>query len=329
MVDSGFQGPYKFVCAERPPDYSYYQKYEIACNDMSAYHVQQKLGRGKYSEVYQGVNILNNQPCVVKILKPVRTEKIYREIKILQTLYGGPNIVKLYDVLKDPQKNQALVFEYIPNIETKQLNYQFDRTDIQLYTYKILQALEYAHTHGIMHRDVKPLNIVIDHEKRDLRLIDWGLGEYYHPDQEYNVRVASRYYKGPELLVDDRLYHYSLDIWSLGCTLAGMLFRIDTMFKGSDNFDQLVKITKVLGTQKLMDYVKNYSLTVPKEAACLLKNTEPVPWTSFVNEKNHHRITPEGLDLLDKMLQYDKNKRITPAEAMQHPYFASIRKMLE
>lgn len=265
----------------------------------------------------------------MKILKPVRTDKIYREIKILQTLYGGHNIVKLYDVLKDPQKNQALVFEYIPNIETKQLNYQFDRTDIQLYTYKILQALEYAHTHGIMHRDVKPLNIVIDHEKRDLRLIDWGLGEYYHPDQEYNVRVASRYYKGPELLVDDRLYHYSLDIWSLGCTLAGMLFRVDTMFKGSDNFDQLLKITKVLGTQKLMDYVKNYSLTIPKEAAILLKNTEPIPWTAFVNEKNSHRVTPEGLDLLDKMLQYDKNKRITPAEAMQHPYFASIHKMLE
>jgi casein kinase II subunit alpha len=146
--------------------------------------------------------------------------------------------VKLYDVLRDPAtKTPCLVFEYIPNIETKQLNYQFNAMDIRLYTFKILQALEYAHSHGIMHRDVKPLNIVIDHAKRDLRLIDWGLADYYLPDQEYNVRVASRYYKGPELLVEDKLYHYSLDIWSLGCTLAGMLFKIDTLFKGTDNFD--------------------------------------------------------------------------------------------
>ena len=118
--------------------------------------------------------------------------------------------------------------------------------DIRLYIYKILQSLEFAHSHGIMHRDVKPLNIVIDNDAKELRLIDWGLAEFYHPNKEYNVRVASRYYKGPELLVDDKLYHYSLDIWSLGCTMAGMIFKIDTFFYGLDNFDQLIKIMRVL-----------------------------------------------------------------------------------
>lgn len=59
---------------------------------------------------------------------------------------------------------------------------------------------------GIMHRDVKPHNVMIDHENRKLRLIDWGLAEFYHPGQEYNVRVASRYFKGPELLVDYQVH---------------------------------------------------------------------------------------------------------------------------
>ena len=83
--------------------------------------------------------------------------------------------------------------------------------------------MDYCHSMGIMHRDVKPHNIIIDHKNRELRLIDWGLAEFYLPEQEYNVRVASRYFKGPELLVDNLLYDYSLDIWSLGCMFAGMV----------------------------------------------------------------------------------------------------------
>lgn len=96
---------------------------------------------------------------------------------------------------------------------------------------------------------------MIDHENKTLRLIDWGLAEFYHANQDYNVRVASRYFKGPELLVDYQLYDYSLDMWSLGCMLASMIFRKEPFFHGHDNYDQLVRIARVLGTEgKLKDF---------------------------------------------------------------------------
>ena len=69
---------------------------------MENYECYHKLGRGKYSEVYQGCNVKNGLKCIVKILKPVKVEKIYREVKILQSLFGGPNIVRMYDLLRDP-----------------------------------------------------------------------------------------------------------------------------------------------------------------------------------------------------------------------------------
>lgn len=149
--------------------------------------------------------------------------------------------------------------------------------DIRFYLYELLKALDYSHSMGIMHRDVKPHNVMIDHENRkvctflyvssnfilfktQLRLIDWGLAEFYHPGQEYNVRVASRYFKGPELLVDYQMYDYSLDMWSLGCMLASMIFRKEPFFHGHDNYDQLVRIAKVLGTEELFEYLNKYQI---------------------------------------------------------------------
>jgi len=87
-------------------------------------------------------------------------------------------------------------------------------------------VLEYTHQRGIFHRDVKPPNILIDQNKKQLKLIDWGLAEFYIADKPYNLRVSTKYYKGPELLSNDRLYDYSLDIWSTGVMFAGIVSQL-------------------------------------------------------------------------------------------------------
>ena len=298
------------------------------------------------------------------------------------------------------------------------------------------------------------MTLLIREQKRQLRLIDWGLAEFYHLEREYNVRVASRYFKGPELLVDLQDYDYSLDMWSLGCMFAGMIFRKEPFFHGHDNYDQLVKIVKVLGTDELFDYLDKYvvaciahalctlplppssSLSLPPHASfnppttlphsltpsfsslpslptlrtlptrplthhhnlrtvltarlhppwpplappwqpplappphphtSLTPPTHPCvviqsrsyltmrtlcpavskhgrynleldphfdgilgrhtrkPWTKFITPENQNLVTPEAIDLLDKLLRYDHQERLSPVEAMQHLYFAPVR----
>ncbi|PNY14792.1 casein kinase ii subunit alpha chloroplastic-like [Trifolium pratense] len=179
-----------------------------------------------------------------------------------------------------------------------------------------LHALDYCHSQGIMHRDVKPHNVMIDHSQRKLRLIDWGLAEFYHPGKEYNVRVASRYFKGPELLVDLQDYDYSLDLWSLGCMFAGMIFRKEPFFYGHDNYDQLVKIARVLGTDELNTYLNKYRIELDPHFAALIGRHSRKPWQRFINVENQHLAVPEAVDFVDKLLRYDHQERPTAKEAM-------------
>lgn len=118
---------------------------------------------------------------------------------------------------------KVIVFEYINVTTLKDVTDSLDDYGVRYYMYKLLKALDLCHSRGIIHRDVKPGNIVVDAENRVLKLIDWGLSEFYIPNFDYNVRVASKPYKGPELLINFKKYDYSLDLWSVGCTLGSIV----------------------------------------------------------------------------------------------------------
>jgi casein kinase II subunit alpha len=318
---------YADVNLHRPKEYSDYENMTIAWGrNQDNYEIVKKVGRGKYSEVFEGINVTNNEKCIIKILKPVKKKKIRREIKILQNLCGGPNIIKLYDVIRDAQsKTPSLIFEYVNNTDFKVLYPTLTDYDVRYYMYELLKALDYCHANGIMHRDVKPHNVMIDHSQRKLRLIDWGLAEFYFPEQEYNVRVAWRYFKGPELLVELQDYDYSLDLWSYGCMFAGMIFRKEPFFHGHDNYDQLVRIAKVLGTSELYAYLDKYGITLDSNFQQLIGTHMRKPWKRFITPDNKHLATPDAIDLLDKLLRYDHQERLTAREAMAHSYFNPVR----
>ncbi|KAF3446568.1 hypothetical protein FNV43_RR11748 [Rhamnella rubrinervis] len=317
---------YADINVHRPREYWDYESLAVQWGDQDDYEVVRKVGRGKYSEVFEGINITNNEKCIIKILKPVKKKKIKREIKILQNLCGGPNIVKLLDIVRDQHsKTPSLIFEFVNSTDFKVLYPTLTDYDIRYYIYELLKALDFCHSQGIMHRDVKPHNVMIDHELRKLRLIDWGLAEFYHPGKEYNVRVASRYFKGPELLVDLQDYDYSLDMWSLGCMFAGMIFRKEPFFYGHDNHDQLVKIAKVLGTDELNAYLNKYHLVLDPQLEALVGRHSRKPWSKFINADNQHLVSPEAIDFLDKLLRYDHQDRLTAREAMAHQYFFQVR----
>ena len=310
-----------------PQDYWDYDALNVKWASQDNYEIVSKVGRGKYSEVFSGRVASTSEPCVIKVLKPVRSKKIKREIKILQALTGGVNIIQLIDLVREPEtKTPAFIFELVNAVDHKTLYPTLSDLDIRYYIFQLLKALEYAHSRGIMHRDVKPHNVMIDPETKTLRLIDWGLAEFYHPTVPYNVRVASRYYKGPELLVDFQEYDYSLDMWSLGCMFSGMIFMKDTFFHGRDNDDQLFKIVKVLGNEEFIPYLNKYSIKLDSKFKELVSSPiKSVPFESFITDQNKHLANPEAISFLSKLLRYDHQERYTCQEAMQDSYFDPVR----
>lgn len=124
-------------------------------------------GEGEYAEVFRAVDLRNGKECVVKVLKPTEKHLVKLEIKILQDLVGGPNIVRLVDVARNSMgKSPSIVTEYVNNQYYRDLYASLSDVDVRFYMFQLLAALDYAHNKNIMHRDIKPHNIMIDHESK-------------------------------------------------------------------------------------------------------------------------------------------------------------------
>ena len=287
------------------------------------YEKLEKIGTGTYGVVYKARDKLRNDFCALKkILLDVEPEGIpstaIREICILRELQN-PNIVDLRDVVATEDK-LYLVFEYVDHdlkqfLDTPPKEQSLDPKIVKSFLYQLVQAVAYLHSKRILHRDLKPQNILIT-KTGCVKLADFGLARTYQiPLRPYTHEVVTLWYRAPEILLGTLEYSSALDVWSLGTIFLELLTKAP-FFVGDSEIDQLYKIFRILGTPnekvwpgvtKLRDYKKTFPNWGP---------------TNF--ESNLRNLDPLGLDLLRKMLTYDPAARITAKDALSHPYFNDV-----
>ncbi|XP_054393351.1 cyclin-dependent kinase 3 isoform X3 [Pongo abelii] len=288
---------------------------------MDVFQKVEKIGEGTYGVVYKAKNRETGQLVALKKIRlDLEMEGVpstaIREISLLKEL-KHPNIVRLLDVVHNERK-LYLVFEFL----SQDLKKYMDSTPgselplhlIKSYLFQLLQGVSFCHSHRVIHRDLKPQNLLIN-ELGAIKLADFGLARAFGvPLRTYTHEVVTLWYRAPEILLGSKFYTTAVDIWSIGCIFAEMVTR-KALFPGDSEIDQLFRIFRMLGTPSEdtwpgVTQLPDYKGSFPK-------------WTRKELEEIVPNLEPEGRDLLMQLLQYDPCQRITAKTALAHPYFSS------
>lgn len=180
----------------------------------------------------------------------------------------------------------------------------------------MISGLAFCHSRRVLHRDLKPQNLLIDKEG-SLKLADFGLARAFGiPIRTYTHEVVTLWYRAPEVLLGGRHYSPAMDIWSVGCIFAEMVMQ-KPLFPGDSEIDELFRVFRVLGTPNESIWTgvtqfPDYKASFPQ-------------WPSISLSKIITQLDGLGLDLLTKMLVYDPAKRISAKQALLHPYFNDLK----
>ncbi|KAJ3288200.1 cyclin-dependent serine/threonine protein kinase [Borealophlyctis nickersoniae] len=290
---------------------------------MDKYQKIEKLGEGTYGIVYKAQNRETGDIVALKRIRLDNEEEgvpctAIREISLLKEL-KHPNIVRLYDVIHT-EKKLTLVFEYLDSDLKKFLDASggdLDVPTLKHLMYQLLRGIAFCHEHRVLHRDLKPQNLLIN-KKLELKLADFGLARAFGiPVRSYSHEVVTLWYRAPDVLMGSRQYSTSIDLWSTGCIMAEMASG-RPLFPGSSIKDQVLKIFKTLGTPdekiwpkitELPDYKPDFPVYARQSLAAVLP-----------------KLDADGIDLLERLLEYQPDRRISAEKALLHPFFAGIAK---
>lgn len=283
----------------------------------------EKLGEGVYGKVYK-VKLSENevdsgkqQYYAIKVFKENSlTEGMdvtaLREISILKEI-KHENIVKLHDMFYGIT-SLFLAYEYV-DIELSKILYSplnLNESIIKNFMYQMLSGLATLHKNGVLHRDLKPQNLLIN-SNGILKIADFGFARFIaSPEEEMTGGVISDWYRPPEILFGAKYYSYSIDVWSIGCIFGELILK-EPLFRATGEVEMLKKIFSLLG-------VPDDSWPDCNQLPKFLLFEGGVPIT--IKEKfSTYSISKEGIDLLEKMLKLNPNKRISAEEALNDVYF--------
>jgi cyclin-dependent kinase 1 len=291
---------------------------------MDRYHKIEKagaLGEGTYGVVYKARDKHTNEIVALKRIRlEIEDEGIpsttLREISVLRQL-KHPNIVLLNDVVQS-EGRLFLVFEFVD----KDLKKYFEATDgmltpqiIKSFMWQLLRGVHYCHVKGVVHRDLKPQNILISRDNV-LKIADFGLARAFVPPiRPFTHEVVTLWYRAPEILLGSKAYALPIDMWSVGTIFAEMITK-RPLFPGDSEIDEVFKIFRVLGTPNEHSW--------PGVTALQDWNNDFPVWPTLSLARFCANMGDDGLDLLEQMLAIDPRRRITARDAMSHPYFADF-----
>ena len=294
------------------------------------------IGSGAYGVIIKAIDTQNNNQVVaIKKLKSISDKidlkRVAREILIMKYCQHE-NIIPLFDVIihlnKDPKLNKIadvyLVMEKMDSDLQKIIASKQELSDehYQFILYQILRALYFLHSANIIHRDFKPSNVLIN-EDCMVKLCDFGMSRGI---QEENISlteyVVTRYYRAPEVMLSSHHYSKKIDVWSVGCTFAELLSK-KFLFPGDNYIAQIKLIIDVLGTQddKDLNFISNSSA---KNFVMQFKNIPKKDFNKILKGAN-----PNAVDLVEKMLVFNPEKRYSIEQCLNHPYLKAMREGME
>ncbi|KAG6486449.1 hypothetical protein ZIOFF_055024 [Zingiber officinale] len=308
---------------------------------------------GTYGKVYKARDKKTGKLVALKKTRLEMDEEgipptALREISLLQLLSHSIYIVQYRSVLLSPysfleivkllnveqvQKNGKpllyLVFEYL-DIDLKKFIDSHRKgpnprpipsTVVQRFMFQLCKGVAHCHSHGVLHRDLKPQNLLVDKEKGILKIADLGLGRAFTiPLKSYTHEIVTLWYRAPEVLLGTTHYSTGVDMWSVGCifeTDLAELARRQALFPGDSELQQLLHIFRLLGTPNEEQW----------PGVSSLRDWHEYPqWKPQNLARAVPSLDPNGIDLLSKMLQYDPANRISAKAAMDHHYFDTLDK---